>query len=600
MVLEDKYKEHIQATEVHLSKIKKRILQVSTLRVFLFIAGVIGLIAFYDKGAAVIGLIMAVTFLPFLILVKYHTQLFNQKDWDEMLIRINKDEIAVLNNDYSPFDEGTEFIDPTNRYSFDLDIFGPHSLFQLINRTCTLFGKQILGNWLSNHSENKTEIESRQKAVKELAELHEFRETFRITGLLNNGSSQDKEEFKNWAESKPYFSTQSWVKPILFFIPVINIALFLIGILAIIPLSWFGLCFCLFFIAGTGLTKIVNKIQSVSDKRLKILSIYAKLILLIEKLELNTPLLIQLKSEFKTDEGEDAIGALKQLGKTMDRLDLRNNMFLFIFLEGLFLWQLRQVVRIESWQQQYGKYLMRWLNALGNFDALCSLGNFAYIHPHYIYPSITDKPFIFEAKELGHPLMKQGTCVTNNSDIPSRPFFVIITGANMAGKSTYLRTIGINYVLACIGSPVFAASLTVSPAKLITSLRTTDSLDKHESYFFAELKRLKEIIDRLNRGEILFIILDEILKGTNSLDKQKGSFALIQQFMNLNTNGIIATHDLLLGELIKSFPETIRNYCFEADITNNELTFSYKLRIGIAQNMNACFLMKKMGIKMRD
>ncbi|MGP1476682.1 MAG: MutS-related protein [Phocaeicola sp.] len=600
MILEDKYKERIQVAETHLNKIKKQILQVSTLRVFLFIAGVIGLIAFHNKGAAIIGLTIAFTFLPFLILVKYHTWLFKQKEWDEMLIKINRDEVAVLNNDYSPFDEGTEFIDPANRYSFDLDVFGPHSLFQLMNRTCTSFGKQILGNWLSNHSEHKEEIESRQKAVKELADLHEFRETFRVTGLLNHGNSQDKEELSNWAQSRPHFSTQIWVKPILFLIPIINMGLFLLGILNVLPFSWFGLCFCLFFIAGAGLTKIVNKIQSVSDKRLKILSIYAKLIQLIDKQELSSPLLVQLKSEFMTDKGKDAIDALKQLEKTMDRLDMRNNMFLFIFLEGLLFWQLRQVVQIEAWQQQYGKYLMCWLNALGNFDALCSLGNFAYIHPDYVYPTITDKPFIFEAKELGHPLMKRKTCVTNDSDIPSRPFFIIITGANMAGKSTYLRTIGINYVLACVGAPVYANSLTIYPAKLITSLRTTDSLDKHESYFFAELKRLKEIIDRLNRGEILFIILDEILKGTNSLDKQKGSFALIQQFMNLNANGIIATHDLLLGELIKSFPETIRNYCFEADITNNELTFSYQLRTGIAQNMNACFLMKKMGIKMKD
>ena len=166
----------------------------------------------------------------------------------------------------------------------------------------------------------------------------------------------------------------------------------------------------------------------------------------------------------------------------------------------------------------------------------------------------------------------------------------------MAGKSTYLRTVGINYLLACIGAPVWAKQMEIYPARLVTSLRTSDSLTDNESYFFAELKRLKLIIDKLEAGEELFIILDEILKGTNSMDKQKGSFALIKQFMNMNTNGIIATHDLLLGTLIESFPQNIRNYCFEADITNNELTFSYQMRNGVAQNMNACFLMKEMGI----
>ena len=170
----------------------------------------------------------------------------------------------------------------------------------------------------------------------------------------------------------------------------------------------------------------------------------------------------------------------------------------------------------------------------------------------------------------------------------------------MAGKSTYLRTVGINYLLACIGAPGWAKQMEIYPARLVTSLRTSDSLTDNESYFFAELKRLKLIIDKLEAGEELFIILDEILKGTNSMDKQKGSFALIKQFMNMNTNGIIATHDLLLGTLIESFPQNIRNYCFEADITNNELTFSYQMRNGVAQNMNACFLMKKMGIAVID
>ena len=196
--------------------------------------------------------------------------------------------------------------------------------------------------------------------------------------------------------------------------------------------------------------------------------------------------------------------------------------------------------------------------------------------------------------------MNRDKCVRNSINIEKRPSFIIITGANMAGKSTYLRTVGINYLLACIGAPVCASQMEVYPANLVTSLRTSDSLTDNESYFFAELKRLKLIIDKLEAGEELFIILDEILKGTNSMDKQKGSFALIKQFMTLRANGIIATHDLLLGTLADLYPHNINNYCFEADITNNELTFSYRMREGVAQNMNACFLMKKMGIAVID
>jgi DNA mismatch repair ATPase MutS len=201
-----------------------------------------------------------------------------------------------------------------------------------------------------------------------------------------------------------------------------------------------------------------------------------------------------------------------------------------------------------------------------------------------------------EGKDLGHPLLHRDLCVKNDISIKKRPWFLIITGANMAGKSTYLRTVGVNYLLALTGAPVCASELSVYPAQLITSLRTADSLVNHESYFFAELKRLKMIIDRLAEGKELFIILDEILKGTNSVDKQKGSLALMKQLISYKACGIIATHDLVLGTLEDEFPDQLKNYRFEADIKENELSFPYELREGIAQNMNACFLMKQMGI----
>ena len=310
---------------------------------------------------------------------------------------------------------------------------------------------------------------------------------------------------------------------------------------------------------------------------------------------MESPLLIALRKEFESN-GKKASEVLNTLAKELDRLDLRNNLILYALLEGSLFWQLRQMLRIERWKQEHGTHLLQWLEALGKLDALCALGTFAFNHPGYAYPTITDKPFIFRAKDMGHPLMPQKQCIANDAEIPQHPYFLIITGANMAGKSTYLRTIGCNYLLACIGAPVCCSSLEIYPAHLMTSLRTSDSLANNESYFFAELKRLQQILERLKNGEEMFIILDEILKGTNSMDKQKGSLALVKQLLHLKTNGIIATHDILLGELKQHFPNEISNYRFEAGIQNDELTFSYKLKEGVAQNMNACFLMQKMGI----
>ena len=371
------------------------------------------------------------------------------------------------------------------------------------------------------------------------------------------------------------------------------------GLTGLCSFQWFGLTFMACVIISFGFIKRATQIQETYGNQLKTLKGYARLLAQAEAEAWEAPDLQALTRSLYIN-GKAPTDALEELSKELDRLDLRNNQFLYVILEGLLFFQLQEIVRIERWKDRYGSYIMGWMEAIGTYDALCSLGTFAYNHPKYTYPGITGTPFCFEARRMGHPLMPETQCVKNDAHIPARPFFLIITGANMAGKSTYLRTIGVNYLLACIGAPVCCDSLTLYPSQLITSLRTSDSLSDNESYFFAELKRLKHIIDLLNEGKELFIILDEILKGTNSMDKQKGSFDLIRQFMQLKANGIIATHDLLLGKLIEQFPDEIRNYCFEADITDNELTFSYRLREGVAQNMNACFLMKKMGIVLQD
>lgn len=246
--------------------------------------------------------------------------------------------------------------------------------------------------------------------------------------------------------------------------------------------------------------------------------------------------------------------------------------------------------------KKHGRDIETWFAVLAEMDALISLGTFACNRPDYIYPEISDIP-CFRGKELGHPLIPREKCVTNDIDISRKPFFMIVTGANMAGKSTYLRTVGVNHVLASVGLPVCADELTFYPGRLLTNLRTSDSLVNSESYFMAELKRLRMIIDRLESGEEgLLIILDEILKGTNSEDKQRGSLALMKRLTGLGGNGIIATHDLALGSLENEFPREIKNWHFDAVICEDVLTFDYKLREGIARNMNASFLMRKMGI----
>lgn len=595
---ENHYTERLSLTEGQLQQVKKQIFRISMLRLALFIAGIAGVYFFFNQTTQLIVCI-CLTFFPLFILVKIHNRFFIRKEWLETQARIIQEELQALSGDYSSFEDGKEYTNPEHPYSFDLDIFGRRSLFQSINRTCTFFGKNRLAKWLQNHLHEKTSIEKRQEMVREISEHTLFREQFRVAGLVHHGQSSDGEKIQAWSQSPAQYLHAGWVKAFIWGVPVINSLLLITSLAGWTSFSWLGLSFGIFLVLSFGIIKRATYIQETYGKQLKSLNGYARLIALAKAENWKSAGMQELMERFNLN-GQSPIQALQQLSKELDRLDLRNNQFLYVLLEGSIFFQLQEIVRIERWKVRYGQHISEWLETVGELDALCSLRTFAYNHPQYTYPELTEKPFCFLATQMGHPLMPASQCVKNDATIPSRPFFLIITGANMAGKSTYLRTIGVNYLLACIGAPVCCERLKLYPNQLITSLRTSDSLSDNESYFFAELKRLKRIIDLLNQGQQLFIILDEILKGTNSMDKQKGSFDLIRQFMQLKANGIIATHDLLLGSLIKQFPEEIRNYCFEADIKENELTFSYKLREGVAQNMNACFLMKKMGIILQE
>ena len=595
---ENHYTERLSLTKGQLQQVKKQIFRISMLRLTLFIAGVAGIYFFFSQTPLLIVCI-CLTFLPLFILVKIHNRFFIRKEWLETQARIIQEELQALSGDYSSFEDGKEYVNPEHPYSFDLDIFGRRSLFQSINRTCTFFGKVRLAKWLQNHLHEKTSIEKRQEMIREISEHTLFREQFRVAGLVHHSQSSDAEKIQAWSQSPAQYLHAGWVKAFIWGVPVINSLLLITSLAGWTSFSWLGLSFSIFLELSFGIIKRATYIQETYGKQLKSLNGYARLIALAKAENWKSAGMQELMERFNLN-GQSPIQALQQLSKELDLLDLRNNQFLYVLLEGSIFFQLQEIVRIERWKARYGQHISKWLETVGELDALCSLGTFAYNHPQYTYPELTEKPFCFLATQMGHPLMPASQCVKNDATIPSRPFFLIITGANMAGKSTYLRTIGVNYLLACIGAPVCCERLKLYPNQLITSLRTSDSLSDNESYFFAELKRLKRIIDLLNQGQQLFIILDEILKGTNSMDKQKGSFDLIRQFMQLKANGIIATHDLLLGSLIKQFPEEIRNYCFEADIKENELTFSYKLREGVAQNMNACFLMKKMGIILQE
>lgn len=599
------YRQDAERAAGEVTKTQRLIYRTGTLRLLLFGGAVAAVIGLWGQGALMYA-VTAACLLPFLLLVKYHNRLFLRKDYQEKRQEVNRQELAALDQDTSAFDDGKEFADPAHPYTYDLDVFGPRSLFQYVNRTCTRLGREQLAGWMACHLDKREPIIRRQEAVQELAAKASFRQRFRILGLLNKGQAADRAELLEWAQSPVRYRNRNLLRRLPHMVTAVNLLCLAGVVTGVLPANVWGVLWFGIVVASFAFTRQITKVQSVYGQKLRILGTYAKLLQMMDEEPMENPLLRTVKDKIGGDRRQ-ASQAIRRLVKLMNELDQRNNYLMYTVLNGCFFWELWQIMRIEAWKEVHAGELPHWLEAIGEMDALCSLGTFAYNHPEgYSYPDIlgdtntgtdnTETPFQLVAETMGHPLIPRDRCVCNDICMMRRPAFIIITGANMAGKSTYLRTIGVNYLLACIGAPVCAEQMSLYPARLMTSLRTTDSLSDNESYFFAELKRLKSIIDRLQSGEQLFIILDEILKGTNSADKQRGSFALVQQLVRMRANGIIATHDLLLGTLKDRFPDCIDNFRFEADITGDELTFSYRLRPGVAQNMNACFLMKKMGI----
>ena len=332
------------------------------------------------------------------------------------------------------------------------------------------------------------------------------------------------------------------------------------------------------------------------------------MIFLIEKESFKSDLLSKLKSVF-VNEKNSASENIKELKSLTDKLDARMNIVVAVLLNGILLWDINVMCGIENWRKKNKDHFMKWVDAIGEFDAFISLGMYAHNNPTYVFPEVETNHFTIEAENLGHPLIQESVLVKNNYNISHAPKVDLLTGANMAGKSTFLRTIGVNLTIAMIGAPVCASKYKFSPIHLFTSLRTNDSLQENESFFYAELKRLHLLIKEYEKesGEAslaiasktsrqVFFLLDEILKGTNSKDQHAGSEALIKKILRLNGVGIVATHDVELSKLSSQFPDKVRNLCFEITIKDNKLNFDYKLSEGVCSTMNASFLMKTMGI----
>jgi DNA mismatch repair ATPase MutS len=577
-----------------ISSKKQYLLRISWARLAIF---VVTLVLFYlasNWGWISMTFIAIGGISIFLVLLVTYQNNSNQLKHLKNLEKINRQEHEALKGNYSSFDPGKDYIDPEHAYSNDLDLFGTGSVFQFLNRTTTFPGKDQLAKSLTNLLQDKNAIQKRQRAIGELSEKVMLRQEFRATGFETEETEEDHKEILKWAKEEPELN-----KPIvtfwLLFMPTLATTVIVLSSLSIIPSIF--LLFYLMIVATVynRYQKIITRKHRLLGKRSGIISKYGMLIRLIEEASFNTPELIDIKKSLSS-EGKAPSQRLKKLYRILNAFDQRLNLLMGFVLNVLFLWDILQSKRMEKWLADNNTLLPVWLDTVATIDCLNSFSNFYFNNPGVIFPEINESVFGVEGREIGHPLIPSSQLVKNPISITGNKQFYVVTGANMAGKSTYLRTVGINLILAMAGAPVMAKSFKFMPVALISSIRASDSLTKNESYFYAELKHLKRIVDCLEAGDQLFILLDEILKGTNSRDKQSGSIAFIKKLLRYDASGLIATHDLALGELEKDFPDNIINKSFEVVIKDDQLVFDYLLKDGIARQMNATFLMEKMGI----
>lgn len=572
--------------------LNSRLRGLSLLRLLLFLAFIFLGYKAMRTGQPALTISSIVSLVAFFIVLKLYDKLQDKVLFYRAITGINKNEIAFLDGAQSVYASGKEYIDPHHPYSYDLDIFGEGGLFPYLNRTSTSFGKKSLAQSLLYP--DKQHIRDRQQAVEELVPKVEFRQHLQAYGLIQETKDKEMEQLQAWINAPLLFTNRLLYYSLMIF-PLAGLSLlvwyFMTESDKILNL-FFGLFTVNLIIAFSFSRKIAAHL-SVSTSVNKVLQQFSAQLKLVESQHFNSSLLKTIQQELKSG-SIPASRSLAKLASLFNSLEAIINLLATILLNGLFLFHIHVLFALEKWKKNNSRHIMRWLQLLGEVEALNSYANLSFNNPGFTKPVVRENEAL-AAEDLGHPLIRQEKRISNNISF-NKHRFIILTGSNMSGKSTFLRTLGINMVLANAGSMVCARKFEFYPYEVEVSMRITDSLQDSESFFYAELKRLQHIIQQLQSGHKTFIILDEILRGTNSNDKHNGTVGLIHKLVAANACGIIATHDLTVSRLSEEYPVYVSNECFESEIINDELVFDYKIRPGVCTRLSASFLMKKMGV----
>jgi hypothetical protein len=593
------YEKNIQQFTSELAGIDKRIKRLSNIRLFIFLAAVIGAVIIWRSHQYVFLTIELVTSaVLFVAAVLVHSDLYKKRFVVEKKLLINKKGMSRINGGWGDFeDSGDQFIDHAHPYTYDLDIFGKHSLYQWICTAHTYSGRNAFADALSSQQKERSSILAKQDAIKELAALPEWRQQFELYGMLSE-TGDDPSRFLEWAEDNRKTFNNPVVSLVLHALPYISLCIGLYGFVFHNTLVFFAVVYGLqLALFGVVLHSRTAPVIEKYEKNGKLLLAFSQLINTIEQQPFTSSYNLQLKNKLITGKHKTASSVLALLSKILTATEIRSSPMVHSIANAVWLWDVQCVMKADTLKAVYGKDFRTWITAIGQFEVVAGLAIPGFENPQWIYPEICDTVLTVSAEKIGHPLIHADTRIVNNISIDKTGVVAVITGSNMSGKSTFLRTIAINAVLAYAGAPVCAAGLVLPLVNIYSSMRISDDLSSHVSTFYAELVRIRMIVEAVKRGEKLLFLLDELFRGTNSQDRHDGAVAVLKTLSNCNTVGIVSTHDLELCNLAEQRPDRYVNFHFEEFYRNDTIEFDYTLKKGRSTTKNALFLIKMIGIE---
>lgn len=590
------YQNKATAQQKHIDLLKRRLNRISFSRLGLFIAEILIIALIINFGFEwLYGVLLVIPLFLFLFLVKKQTAVQNELDYAEALFWVYQNEVIQLETGKNGYHDGTAYTDEYHPYASDLDIFGEGSLYAAVNRCNTSDGLDLLAANLSRPND-KARILQRQQAIAELGSHIE--QTFHFRAELHNHKPEQlrviKAKLQYELPGQLKFARNQTLRFYVKLVPFISIGMLLLA-------SWYGgllwQLFALVLIFNSSLTffnlAAINQVYNGFSKGSALLNAFAGTIKWTEEVNWNSA---YIKSFFENGNSDQPVSAqIRKLSAIIQAFDARLNIIVSAVLNLFLLWDLKCSINLSNWHDQSAVQLIKGMQRISQFEELISFATLSHNQPDWNFPLIEDG-FHLKASKLGHPLIHDEERVVNDFEVSEKPTVDIVTGSNMAGKSTFLRTIGINMTLAFAGAPVCAAAMSVSVFKILSYMRIKDSLNDHTSTFKAELNRLKMILDAIAANRNSFVLIDEMLRGTNSKDKYLGSKVFIEKMMEQKTPALFATHDLQLSEMEADYPAQIRNYHFDIQISEGEMNFDYQLKYGPCKTFNAALLLKQIGL----